>query len=91
MIEGTERPVHRPTDPIEQQDQYSEKKRHPVKNHLIADVEERLVRYVSETYPGRVHDKRICDLEEPVLPPESNLFQGTGFQGYHPLGGVTIY
>jgi hypothetical protein len=61
-----------------------------VKNTLIADVEACLVRYVSETYPGRVHDKRICDLEEPVFPPEINLFQDTGFQGYHPPG-VTIY
>ena len=61
-----------------------------MKNNLIGDVEECLVRYVSETYPGRTHDKRICDLEEPVFPPEIGLFQDTGFQGYHPAG-VTIY
>ena len=61
-----------------------------MKNNLIADVEHRLVRYLSETYPGRIHDKRICDLEEPVFPPEINLFQDTGFQGYH-TPGVTIY
>jgi hypothetical protein len=61
-----------------------------VKNNLIADVEERLVRSLSETYPGRTHDKRICDLEEPVFVPDINLFQDTGFQGYHPPG-VTIY
>ena len=66
------------------------KKRHTVKNNLIADVEQRLVRYLSETYPGRIHDKRICDLEAPVFPPDINLFQDTGFQGYHPPG-VTIY
>jgi hypothetical protein len=48
------------------------------------------VRYLSETYPGRTPDKRICDLAAPVFPPEINLFQDTGFQGYHPLG-VTIY
>jgi hypothetical protein len=40
------------------------------------------VRYLSETYPGRIHDKRICDIEEPVFPPAINLFQDTGFQGY---------
>ena len=61
-----------------------------MKNNLIADIEDRLVRYLSETYPGRTHDKRICDLDEPVLPPDINLFQDTGFQGYHPPG-VTIY
>jgi hypothetical protein len=32
-----------------------------VKNNLIGDVEEHLVRYLSETYPGRIHDKRICE------------------------------
>ena len=61
-----------------------------MKNNLIADVEQRLVRSVSETSPGRSHDKRIGDLEEPVFPPEINLFQDTGFQGYYPPG-VTIY
>lgn len=48
------------------------------------------MRYLSETYPGRIHDKRICDTQEPVFPPEINLFQDTGFQGYQPAG-VTIY
>ena len=66
------------------------KKKHTLKNNLIIDIEERLVRYLSETYPGRSHDKRICDIEEPVFPPEINLFQDTGFQGYQPPG-VTIY
>src|ERR671917_201009 len=66
------------------------KKKHTLKNNLIIDIEERLVRYLSETYPGRIHDKRICDIEELVFPPEINLFQDTGFQGYQPPG-VTIY
>jgi hypothetical protein len=57
-----------------------------VKNNLIGDVEERLVRYLSETYPGRIHDKRIGDEEEPVFPSDIGLFQDTGFQGYHPAG-----
>ena len=38
-----------------------------MKNNLIGDVEERLVRYLSETYPGRIHDKRICDEEEDTV------------------------
>ncbi len=61
-----------------------------MKNNLIGDVEDRLVRYLSETYPGRVHDKHICDGEELVFPPDIGLFQDTGFQGYHPAG-VHIY
>ena len=66
------------------------KKRHTLKNHLIIDIEERLVRYRSETSPGRLHDKRLCDIEELGFPPEINLFQESGFQGYEPPG-VTIY
>ena len=61
-----------------------------MKNNRIADVEERLVRSLRETYPGRTHDKRIGDLEAPAFPPDINLFQDTGFQGYHPPG-VTRY
>lgn len=41
---------------------------------------------MSETYPGRINDTRMCDLEEPVFPPAMGLFQDTGFQGYHPAG-----
>jgi DDE superfamily endonuclease len=48
------------------------------------------VRYLRETSPGRTHDKRIGDLEEPVFPPDMHLFHDTGFQGDHPPG-VTIY
>ncbi len=91
LIDGTERPIHRPIDPIEQKDQYSGKKKgHRLKNNIIGDVEDRLVRYLSETYPGRVHDKRICDIEELVFPSDIVLFQDTGFQGYQPAG-VNIY
>jgi DDE superfamily endonuclease len=66
------------------------KKKHTLKNNLVIDIEEHLVRYLSETYAGRIHDKRICDIEELVFPPEINLFQDTGFQGHQPPG-VTIY
>ena len=61
-----------------------------MKNPRIADVEERLVRSLRATYPGRTHDKRICDLAEPVFPPAIKLFQDPGFQGDQPPG-VTIY
>jgi hypothetical protein len=57
-----------------------------VKNNLIGDVEDRLVRSRSETYPGRVHDTHICDAEALVFPSDIGLFQDTGLQGYHPAG-----
>lgn len=54
-----------------------------MKNNLIIAVEDRLVQYLSATYAGRVHDKRICDDEAYTFPP-CGLFQDTGFQGYKP-------
>src|SRR6266851_5128883 len=33
-------------------------------NNLIPDVDERLVRYLSDPYAGRIHGKKICDEED---------------------------
>ena len=49
----------------------------------MVDVDDRRVQYLSGTYGGRVHDKRICDEEEYQFPP-CGLFQDTGLQGYKP-------
>jgi hypothetical protein len=85
IIDGTERRVHRPTDPTEQQEKYSGKKKdHTVKNNLIIDIEERLVRYLSHTFAGRIHDKRMCDEEDYTFPPGCVLFKDRGFQGFEP-------
>ncbi len=61
-------------------------KTHTIKNNLIVDIEDRLVRYLSGTYPGSHHDKRICDDENLIFPPDIVLFKDTGFQGYEPEG-----
>jgi hypothetical protein len=55
-----------------------------VKNNLIIDIEEHLVRYLSQTWAGRIHDKRICDEEDYTFPPGCVLFKDTGFQGFEP-------
>jgi hypothetical protein len=84
-IDGTERRIQRPHDTTEQQEKYSGKKKaHTVKNNLIVDREERLVRYLSQTCAGRIHDKRICDEEDYKFPPGCVLFKDTGFQGFEP-------
>ena len=90
VIDGTERRIQRPQDPTEQQEKYSGKKKdHTVKNNLIVDLEECLVRYLSQTFPGRVHDKRICDGEGYGFPPGCVLFKDTGFQGFEPAHVLT--
>jgi hypothetical protein len=60
-----------------------------VKNNLIIDIEERLVRYLGWTWAGRIHDKRICDEADYAFPPGCVLCKETGFQGYEPANGCT--
>ena len=61
-----------------------------MKNNLIIDIEERLVRYLSRTFAGRIHDKRICNEEDYTFPPGCVLFKDLGFQGFEP-DGVRTY
>ena len=89
MIDGTERPLNRPSDPEEQREYYSGKKKtHTVNNNLISHRGGKVV-YLSDTYEGSVHDKLICDLEGHQFPEGSKLWQDKGYQGYQPKG-VTI-
>jgi DDE superfamily endonuclease len=60
-----------------------------VKNDLIIDLEERLVRSLSQTFAGRLHDTRICDEEDYVFPPGCVLCKDTGFQGFEPAHVLT--
>ncbi len=89
ILDGTERPVNRPQNQLVQQDTYSgKKKRNTVKNVVISERRGK-VKYLSDTYGGRVHDKAICDGEEYEFPPGSQLWQDLGLQGFAPAG-VTI-
>jgi DDE superfamily endonuclease len=47
------------------------------------------IRFLSETYPGRVHDKRLADTTPYPLPTGSQLLQDSGFQAFT-LDGVDI-
>jgi len=40
--------------------------------------------YLSKTYAGRVHDKKICDKEPLKLKSNTELLQDSGFQGHWP-------
>jgi|FaiFalFF_MnMetaG_3_1042247.scaffolds.fasta_scaffold11473_2 hypothetical protein len=41
---------------------------------------------LSRTYPGRRHDKAMADEEGFYFPPDSHLWEDTGFEGYAPEG-----
>jgi DDE superfamily endonuclease len=87
--DGTERPIHRPIDPEEQQEYDSGKKKgHTLKNLLVID-ETCYICFLSATYEGKANDKNLADLEGYTLPHGSCLYQDMGFQGFR-LNGITI-
>lgn len=89
MIDGTERRINRPKDKAGRKTYYSGKRKtHTVKNLVVHDREGK-VRYTSDTYEGKKHDKAIAEEEELQFPNGSTLWQDKEFQGFAPKG-VTI-
>jgi hypothetical protein len=89
VTDGTERKRQRPEDREKQRKFYRGKKKgHTLKNNVVVTTEGRKVKYLSGTYEGRKHDKKICDEENPLFPKGIVLNQDTGFQGYKPEGVI---
>jgi Helix-turn-helix of DDE superfamily endonuclease/DDE superfamily endonuclease len=85
IIDGTERRRQRPQNAEKQALHYSGKKKtHTDKNVLVARASDEQVLFLSGTYPGKTHDKRIADEEHLTYPPDTILYKDTGFQGYEP-------
>ena len=61
------------------------KKTHSVKNNIISLPDRRIV-FLSRTFDGSVHDKKICDDQPVNLPQGITLWQDTGFLGHNPKG-----
>ena len=86
MIDGTERPINRPKDKVDRKTYYSGKKKaHTVKNNVISERKGKVV-FLSDTYEGKKHDKKIADEEDYEFPEGSTVWQDTGFQGFAPTG-----
>jgi len=85
IIDGTERRRQRPKQSEKQALHYSGKKKaHTDKNVIIATAKKKRVSFLSKTYPGKTHDKKVADCENIVYPPHVGLHKDTGFQGYEP-------
>jgi len=85
IIDGTERRRQRPKKAEKQALHYSGKKKtHTDKNVLVASATDEQVLFLSGTYPGKTHDKRIADEEHLTYPPGTILYKDTAFQGYEP-------
>jgi hypothetical protein len=80
--DGTERRIERPQDPTEQTRCYSGKKKcHTVKNVLLIDAALTIL-FLTDTYAGSTHDKRIADATPYPLPAGSRLLQDLGFLAF---------
>jgi hypothetical protein len=90
IIDGTERRRQRPKNPEKQAAHYSGKKKaHCDKNVVIADIPGQRIGFLSGTYPGKTHDKKMADCEGISYPPGAVLHKDTGFQGYEPAVAET--
>jgi hypothetical protein len=88
--DGTERPIHRPTDPEEQQEyDRGQKKCHTLKNLLVI-TETCHVGFLSHTCEGQASDKSLAEEAGYPLPSGSCLHQDKGFQGFF-QDGITIF
>jgi len=91
IIDGTERRRQRPKDAKKQAEYYSGKKKiHSEKNIVIATVKKKRVCYLSRTYPGKTHDKKVAETENITFPEHMTLLKDTGFQGYEPKVYKTV-
>jgi hypothetical protein len=87
IIDGTERRRQRPKSPEKQVLHYSGKKKaHSDKNVVITHRRTKRVGYLSQTYAGKTHDKKVTDNEPVHYPRGSKLHKDTAFQGYEPPG-----
>ncbi len=85
IIDGTERRRQRPKQAEKQALHYSGKKKiHSDKNVIIATAKRKRVSYLSQTYPGKTHDKKVADTEKISYPKHIALHKDTGFQAYEP-------
>jgi hypothetical protein len=91
VIDGTERRRQRPKEAKKQALHYSGKKKtHSDKNVVIATVKKKRVSFLSQTYPGKTHDKKVAEKEEIRYPADMTLLKDTGFQGYEPKVHKTL-
>jgi hypothetical protein len=83
FLDGSERPIPRPSDDEVQKECYSGKKTHTVKNIFLTSMTNRVL-YLSPTYEGTAHDKSTCDEEQIKFDVPVILWEDLGFVGLNP-------
>ncbi len=91
IIDGTERRRQRPKNKAKRDEHYSgHKKMHSDKNLVIANRKTKRIGFLSQTYAGKVQDKKMADTERIAYPRHTRLHKDTGFQAYEPRGVETF-
>ena len=89
LMDATERRIPRSVEYERQRHEYSGKKQtHTVKNNLVVDQQNQVL-FLSSTYPGSVHDKRLADEAGHCYPDETVLIEDLGYQGYE-LDNISV-
>ena len=81
--DGTERPIHRPTDPAAQQEYDRGQTKCYTRKNLLVSHETGHVCFVSHPYDGNASDKSVAEFAGDTWPPGSSLDQAKGFQGVY--------
>ena len=90
LIDRTERRRQRPKNPTTQAPTYSGKRKtHCDKNVVIVQAKSKRGGFLSQTYAGKTHDKKIVDIEPIAYTPDTILSKDAGFQGYEPAVAQT--
>ena len=89
MLDGTERPVRRPTDPDAQRRHYSGKKKRHTRKNLVVSAQRRVL-YLGPTAAGAQHDKTLADRSRLRWPTGTRLVADSGFAGYTAAGASLL-
>jgi hypothetical protein len=84
IIDGTDRRRQRPKNQAKQALPYSGKQKTQSDKNVVVNAKTKRMGYLSQTYAGKVRDKKIVDIEPIRYPAGTLLYKDTGFQGYDP-------
>lgn len=89
LMDATKRRIPRSVDYERQKHEYSGKKKsHTVKNNLIVDQQNQVL-FLSCTYPGSVHGKKLANEAGHCYPHQTVLIEDLGNQGYD-LNNISV-
>ena len=83
MIDGTERPIQRPSEQERQKQNYSGTKKRHTRKHLAAVAPNKEVLVLTTAREGKLHDKRFHDEDDIIggIPDDVPVLLDSGFQG----------